>query len=48
VPDLLAGLVSRRHPGQRILGFAAQSGECWPRPVPSGPVKAATCCSPIR
>jgi len=27
VPDLLAGLVSRRHPGQRILGFAAQSGD---------------------
>jgi phosphopantothenoylcysteine decarboxylase / phosphopantothenate---cysteine ligase len=27
VPDLLAGLVNRRPPGQRILGFAAQSGE---------------------
>jgi len=27
VPDLLAGLVERRPPGQRILGFAAQSGE---------------------
>ncbi len=26
VPDLLAGLVARRPPGQRILGFAAQSG----------------------
>ncbi len=27
VPDLLAGLVRRRPPGQVILGFAAQSGE---------------------
>ena len=27
VPDLLAGLVARRPVGQRILGFAAQSGE---------------------
>lgn len=27
VPDLLAGLVARRPPGQKILGFAAQSGE---------------------
>lgn len=27
VPDLLAGLVVRRPAGQRILGFAAQSGE---------------------
>jgi phosphopantothenoylcysteine decarboxylase/phosphopantothenate--cysteine ligase len=27
VPDLLAGLVNRRPSGQRILGFAAQSGE---------------------
>ncbi len=27
VPDLLAGLVARRPPGQRILGFAAQSGD---------------------
>lgn len=27
VPDLLAGLVARRPAGQRILGFAAQSGE---------------------
>ena len=27
MPDLLAGLVSRRYPGQRILGFAAQSGD---------------------
>ena len=26
VPDLLAGLVARRSPGQRILGFAAYSG----------------------
>lgn len=26
VPDLLAGLVARRPPGQRILGFAAYSG----------------------
>jgi phosphopantothenoylcysteine decarboxylase/phosphopantothenate--cysteine ligase len=26
VPDLLAGLVARRCPGQRILGFAAYSG----------------------
>jgi phosphopantothenoylcysteine decarboxylase/phosphopantothenate--cysteine ligase len=27
VPDLLAGLVARRPAGQRILGFAAQSGD---------------------
>jgi phosphopantothenoylcysteine decarboxylase / phosphopantothenate---cysteine ligase len=27
VPDLLAALVARRPPGQRILGFAAQSGD---------------------
>jgi phosphopantothenoylcysteine decarboxylase/phosphopantothenate--cysteine ligase len=27
VPDLLAGLVASRPPGQRILGFAAQSGD---------------------
>jgi phosphopantothenoylcysteine decarboxylase/phosphopantothenate--cysteine ligase len=27
VPDLLAGLVARRPPGQAILGFAAQSGD---------------------
>jgi phosphopantothenoylcysteine decarboxylase/phosphopantothenate--cysteine ligase len=27
VPDLLAGLVRQRPPGQAILGFAAQSGE---------------------
>ena len=27
VPDLLAGLVARRPPGQRILGFAAHSGD---------------------
>jgi phosphopantothenoylcysteine decarboxylase/phosphopantothenate--cysteine ligase len=26
VPDLLAGLVARRPPGQRVLGFAAYSG----------------------
>jgi hypothetical protein len=26
VPDLLAGLVARRPPGQRLLGFAAYSG----------------------
>jgi phosphopantothenoylcysteine decarboxylase/phosphopantothenate--cysteine ligase len=30
VPDLLAGLVARRPAGQRILGFAAQSGEVLP------------------
>ena len=30
VPDLLAALVARRPPGQRILGFAAQSGEVLP------------------
>ncbi|MEB3326786.1 MAG: bifunctional phosphopantothenoylcysteine decarboxylase/phosphopantothenate--cysteine ligase CoaBC [Synechococcus sp.] len=30
VPDLLAGLVARRTAGQRILGFAAQSGELLP------------------
>ena len=30
VPDLLAALVARRSPGQRILGFAAQSGDVLP------------------
>ena len=30
VPDLLAALVARRPPGQRILGFAAQSGDVLP------------------
>jgi phosphopantothenoylcysteine decarboxylase/phosphopantothenate--cysteine ligase len=30
VPDLLAGLVARRPAGQRILGFAAQSGDVLP------------------
>ncbi|MCT0228178.1 bifunctional phosphopantothenoylcysteine decarboxylase/phosphopantothenate--cysteine ligase CoaBC [Synechococcus sp. CS-1331] len=30
VPDLLAGLVARRPAGQRILGFAAQSGDLLP------------------
>ena len=31
VPDLLAGLVARRPAGQRILGFAAQSGDVLPQ-----------------
>jgi phosphopantothenoylcysteine decarboxylase/phosphopantothenate--cysteine ligase len=31
VPDLLAGLVERRRPGQRILGFAAHSGDVLPQ-----------------
>jgi phosphopantothenoylcysteine decarboxylase/phosphopantothenate--cysteine ligase len=31
VPDLLAQLVRRRPPGQRILGFAAQSGDVLPQ-----------------
>ncbi len=31
VPDLLAGLVARRPPGQRILGFAAHSGDVLPQ-----------------
>jgi phosphopantothenoylcysteine decarboxylase/phosphopantothenate--cysteine ligase len=31
VPDLLAALVARRRPGQRILGFAAYSGEALPQ-----------------
>jgi phosphopantothenoylcysteine decarboxylase/phosphopantothenate--cysteine ligase len=30
VPDLLAGLVARRPAGQRILGFAAQTGDVLP------------------
>jgi phosphopantothenoylcysteine decarboxylase/phosphopantothenate--cysteine ligase len=31
VPDLLAELVARRPPGQRLLGFAAQSGDVLPQ-----------------
>jgi phosphopantothenoylcysteine decarboxylase/phosphopantothenate--cysteine ligase len=31
VPDLLAGLVANRAPGQAILGFAAQSGDVLPQ-----------------
>ena len=31
VPDLLAGLVARRPAGQRILGFAAHSGDVLPQ-----------------
>ncbi|MDM7936943.1 MAG: bifunctional phosphopantothenoylcysteine decarboxylase/phosphopantothenate--cysteine ligase CoaBC [Cyanobium sp. CZS 48M] len=31
LPDLLAQLVARRSPGQRILGFAAQTGDVLPQ-----------------
>ncbi|MCP9849683.1 bifunctional phosphopantothenoylcysteine decarboxylase/phosphopantothenate--cysteine ligase CoaBC [Cyanobium sp. Morenito 9A2] len=31
VPDLLTDLVARRPPGQRLLGFAAQSGDVLPQ-----------------